>query len=91
MYQEKHSLENYNETDEASAYAHAALDSPTSRSDCFGALFPDLTGNGRRSRGPGARQEFGISQLRPFPIGDNYIRNPGNLESLAETTMLRQG
>ena len=26
-----------------------------------------------------------------FPIGDNYIRNPGNLESLAETTMLRQG
>ncbi|MFY9949350.1 MAG: hypothetical protein WA261_13845 [Candidatus Sulfotelmatobacter sp.] len=36
-------------------------------------------------------KNFGIPQLRPFPIGDNYIRNPGNLESLAETTMLRQG
>ena len=38
MYQEKHCLENHDETDEASAYAHAALDSPTSRSDCFGAF-----------------------------------------------------
>ena len=42
MYQEKHSLENYDETDEASTHAHAALDSPTPHSDCFGALFPDL-------------------------------------------------
>lgn len=91
MYQEKHSLENYDETDEASAYAHAALDSPTSRSDCFGALFPDLKWKWTPLPRTGSTSRTWNSTLRPFPIGDNYIRNPGNLESLAETTMLRQG
>lgn len=39
MYQEKNCLKNHDETDEASAYAHAALDSPAPPFGLFGSFY----------------------------------------------------
>lgn len=91
MYQEKNCLKNHDETDEASAYAHAALDSPAPPSDCLGAFISGYRVEMMPLRGPRALQEFKIPRVLPFPSGDNYIRNLDNMESFAETITLREG
>jgi hypothetical protein len=70
MCQEKHGLQNYDETDQALLYPHDVLDSPICRSDCWRSV-PEIS----RKIKPGGPITLKQEGMRLVPVYPSTDRN----------------